>query len=104
MTIEIRVHRPDDDVAVGADKESPAEFVNAHTICDRYLEDSGLAFVVVRPNLFLQNIPESTIPSIDQTGTFYVAGQARISMVDTRDVAAVARRRSDRARARRRAL
>jgi uncharacterized protein YbjT (DUF2867 family) len=31
------------------------------------------------------------IPSIDASGTFYIdAGQARISMVDTRDVAAVA--------------
>ena len=47
--------------------------------------------MIVRPNLFLQNIPESTVPSIDASGTFYVnAGQARISMVDTRDVAAVA--------------
>ena len=76
---------------LGADRESPAEFVNAHTVCDRYLEDSGLPHAIVRPNLFLQNIPESTIPSIDASGTFYVdAGEARISMVDTRDVAAVA--------------
>jgi uncharacterized protein YbjT (DUF2867 family) len=76
---------------LGADRESPAEFVTAHTTCDRYLEDSGLPFVIVRPNLFLQNVPESTIPSIDASGVFYVdAGEARISMVDTRDVAAVA--------------
>jgi uncharacterized protein YbjT (DUF2867 family) len=76
---------------LGADRESPAEFISAHTTCDRYLEGSGLPYVIVRPNLFLQNIPESTIPSIDASGTFYVdAGEARISMVDTRDVAAVA--------------
>lgn len=76
---------------LGADRESPAEFINAHTACDRYLEDSGLPHVIVRPNLFLQNIPESTVPSVDASGTFYVdAGEARISMVDTRDVAAVA--------------
>jgi uncharacterized protein YbjT (DUF2867 family) len=76
---------------IGADQESAAEFISAHTSCDRYLEDSGLPHVIVRPNLFLQNIPESTTPSIDASGTFYVdAGQARISMVDTRDVAAVA--------------
>ena len=76
---------------LGADRESPAEFIRAHTTCDRYLEASGLPYVIVRPNLFLQNIPESTVPSIDESGTFYVdAGQARISMVDTRDVAAVA--------------
>jgi uncharacterized protein YbjT (DUF2867 family) len=76
---------------LGADRPSPAEFISAHTACDRYLEDCGLPYVIVRPNLFLQNIPESTIPSIDATGTFYAdAGEARISMVDTRDVAAVA--------------
>jgi uncharacterized protein YbjT (DUF2867 family) len=76
---------------LGADRESPAEFISAHTTCDRYLEDSGLPYVIVRPNLFLQNIPESTIPAIDASGTFYAdAGEARISMVDTRDIAAVA--------------
>jgi uncharacterized protein YbjT (DUF2867 family) len=76
---------------LGADRETPAEFISAHTSCDRYLEDSGLPYVIVRPNLFLQNVPESTIGSIDASGTFYAdAGQARISMVDTRDVAAVA--------------
>lgn len=76
---------------LGADRDSPAEFISAHTACDRYLEDSGLPYVIVRPNLFLQNIPESTIPSIDAAGNFYAdAGEACISMVDTRDVAAVA--------------
>lgn len=76
---------------LGADRESAAEFITAHTASDRYLEASGLPYVIVRPNLFLQNIPESTIPAIDAAGNFYVnAGQARISMVDTRDVAAVA--------------
>jgi uncharacterized protein YbjT (DUF2867 family) len=76
---------------LGADRESPAGFISAHTTCDRYLEESGLPYVIVRPNLFLQNIPESTIPSVDASGTFYAdAGKARISMVDTRDVAVVA--------------
>jgi uncharacterized protein YbjT (DUF2867 family) len=76
---------------LGADRESPAEFISAHTVSDRYLRDSGLPYVIVRPNLFIQNVPETTIPFIDESGSFYVdAGPARISMVDTRDVAAVA--------------
>lgn len=76
---------------LGAGREPAAEFISAHTDPDRYLEGSGLPYVILRPNLFLQNIPESTIPSIDASGAFYInAGQARISMVDTRDVAAVA--------------
>jgi uncharacterized protein YbjT (DUF2867 family) len=76
---------------LGADDRSPAEFIDSHATSDRYLEESGLDYTIVRPNLFLQNIPESTIPTIDASGNFYVdAGDARISMVDTRDVAAVA--------------
>lgn len=76
---------------LGAGEESPAEFISSHTACDRYLEDSGLPFVIVRPNLFAQGIPESTIPFIDPSGNFYLdSGDARISMVDARDVAAVA--------------
>jgi uncharacterized protein YbjT (DUF2867 family) len=76
---------------MGADADSDAEFVDAHVVSDRYLEHSGLDYVVLRPNLFQQNIPESTIPTIDSNGNFYLnAGDARISMTDTRDVAAVA--------------
>jgi uncharacterized protein YbjT (DUF2867 family) len=76
---------------IGADADSDAEFVNAHVISDRYLERSGLDYVILRPNLFQQNIPESTIPTIGGDGNFYLnAGDARISMTDTRDVAAVA--------------
>lgn len=59
---------------------------------DRELIGSGLPYAIVRPNLFLQNIAESTVPGIDEGGHFYInAGAARMSMVDTGDVAAVAR-------------
>jgi uncharacterized protein YbjT (DUF2867 family) len=55
------------------------------------VQASGVPHAIVRPNLFMQNIPENTIPSIDADGNFYVnVGEARISMVDTRDIAAVA--------------
>ena len=76
---------------LGADRDSPAEFISAHTVSDRQLESSGVEHAILRPNMFMQNVPESTIPSIDGGGRFYAnAGEARISMVDTRDVAAVA--------------
>jgi uncharacterized protein YbjT (DUF2867 family) len=76
---------------LGADPGSQSTFARDHGACDDYLRDSMLDSTIVRPNLFLQNIPETTIPSIDADGRFYVnAGDARISMVDTRDVAAVA--------------
>jgi uncharacterized protein YbjT (DUF2867 family) len=77
---------------IGADRDSDAEFIQAHVESDRELAASGVPYAIVRPNLFFQNIAESTLPSVDGGGRFYVnAGAARISMVDTDDVAAVAR-------------
>jgi uncharacterized protein YbjT (DUF2867 family) len=76
---------------LGSDPGSPSAFMRDHGECDAYLREAGVPYAIVRPNMFLQNVPESTIPSIDESGTFYAnAGDARISMVDTRDVAAVA--------------
>jgi uncharacterized protein YbjT (DUF2867 family) len=76
---------------LGADPTSGATFARDHGVCDSYLRDTPVPHAIVRPNMFTQNVPESTIPSIDASGTFYAnAGDARISMVDTRDVAAVA--------------
>jgi uncharacterized protein YbjT (DUF2867 family) len=76
---------------LGSDPGSRATFVRDHGMCDVYLRASGVPRAIVRPNLFSQNVPEATIPSIDEHGDFYAnAGEARISMVDTRDVAAVA--------------
>jgi uncharacterized protein YbjT (DUF2867 family) len=76
---------------LGADRETDAVFVAQHGESDSYLEQSGLDHVILRPNMFMQNIPESTIPTIGADGRFYAnAGRARLSMIDTRDVAAVA--------------
>ena len=76
---------------LGADPNSPATFVRDHGISDAALSDSGLRHAIVRPNMFMENVPENYVPSIDENGNFYAnAGQARLSMVDTRDVAAVA--------------
>jgi uncharacterized protein YbjT (DUF2867 family) len=76
---------------IGSDPSSHATFVRDHGQCDAYLAESGVPHALVRPNLFLQNIPQNTIPSIDADGNFYAnAGDARISMVDTRDIASVA--------------
>jgi uncharacterized protein YbjT (DUF2867 family) len=76
---------------LGADADSPSVFLSSHGESDAYLEQSGVDYTILRPNMFMQNVPESTIPSIDGDGRFYGdAGDARISMVDTRDVAAVA--------------
>jgi uncharacterized protein YbjT (DUF2867 family) len=76
---------------LGADGAAGSTFAEDHRACDEYLRGAGVPFAIVRPNMFMQNIPENTTPSIDGSGNFYTnTGDARISMVDTRDVAAVA--------------
>ena len=76
---------------LGSDPESPARFIRDHGIADRYLRDSHVPHVILRPNLFVENVRDNNMPSIGLDGNVYVnAGEARISMVDTRDVAAVA--------------
>jgi uncharacterized protein YbjT (DUF2867 family) len=76
---------------LGSDPGSTATFVRNHGESDAYLARSGLAHVILRPNYFAQNVPEAVIPSIDSDGRFYGnLGDARISMVDTSDVGAVA--------------
>lgn len=77
--------------ALGSDPSSASTFLRNHGASDRYLEESGLPYVIVRPNRFLQHVIENLIPSIGPDGNFYGnEGGARLSMVDTRDAAAVA--------------
>jgi uncharacterized protein YbjT (DUF2867 family) len=76
---------------LASDPESTATFVRNHGESDAYLARSGPAHVILRPNYFAQNVPESVIPFIDNDGRFYAnLGDARMSMVDTADVGAVA--------------
>lgn len=76
---------------LGADGAAASTFADDHRASDDYLQSAGIPSVIVRPNVFMQNVPENTIPSVDDSGNFYTnAGDARMSMVDTRDVAAVA--------------
>jgi uncharacterized protein YbjT (DUF2867 family) len=75
---------------LGSDPDSPATFLRDHGVSDGYLRDSGLAYTILRPNYFSQNVL-GTAQSLDAEGRFYGnTGDARLSMVDTRDVAAVA--------------
>jgi uncharacterized protein YbjT (DUF2867 family) len=77
--------------ALGSDPSSLSTFLRNHGASDRYLQESGVPYAIVRPNRFLQHVTENIVPAIDPNGSFYGnEGDARLSMVDTRDVAAVA--------------
>jgi uncharacterized protein YbjT (DUF2867 family) len=76
---------------LAADPAATATFVRNHGESDAYLAGSGIPHVIVRPNYFAQNVPEAVIPTIDGDGRFYAnLGDARLSVVDTTDVGAVA--------------
>lgn len=61
-----------------------------HARIERALERSGLAFTHLRPHLFMQNLLRSAAVIRDQGKIFAPMAEARISLVDARDVAAVA--------------
>jgi len=73
-----------------ADPESPSEILRQHGETDRMLAESGLGYTILRPNSFYQNMLWSS-RSIRQQGAFYSPSKgARQSLVDVRDIAAVA--------------
>ncbi|HEV2372680.1 MAG TPA: NAD(P)H-binding protein [Streptosporangiaceae bacterium] len=76
---------------IGADSASSHTFLQHHGAADDYLRGSGVTYTIVRPNNFMQNVPDQMLPSISPDGSLYGSvKQARISFVDARDVAAVA--------------
>jgi uncharacterized protein YbjT (DUF2867 family) len=71
--------------------EEAYSLANVHRPVEKAIEASGLAWTFLRPNSFMQNTVTFMAPTIRAEGTFYSAsGQARISHVDVRDIAAVA--------------
>jgi len=61
-----------------------------HRESEKYIEQSGLDWTFLRPMYFMQNIAMYA-PSILSDGKFYLpAEKAKISMIDTRDIAEVA--------------
>ena len=75
---------------MGADEYSPGRFQRYHAVVENYIRESGVAYTFLRPNLFMQGLLsfQSTIAT---QGAFYVAaGDAQVSVVDVRDVAAIA--------------
>ncbi len=78
---------------LGADPGAGCTFRRHHGEADAYLAGSGVPYTILRPNYYMQNVPDSIVASIQPDGGFRgSAGAARLSMVDTRDVAAVAAR------------
>jgi uncharacterized protein YbjT (DUF2867 family) len=76
--------------AMGADPNASMTFGRWHGEGEKRLEESGIAYTHLRPSAFMQNILAFAAPIARQGMIFQPAGDAKISFVDVRDIAAVA--------------
>jgi uncharacterized protein YbjT (DUF2867 family) len=75
---------------LGADLDSSARFLRYHAAVEQSLQSSGMAYTFLRPNLFMQGLLNFK-PTIATENAFYAAaGDGKVSVVDTRDIAGVA--------------
>ncbi len=75
---------------LAADEHSPVRFLRYHAAVEQHVRDLGIPFTFLRPNLFFQGLLAFAGP-IAAEGRFYAPiGDATVSAVDVRDIAAVA--------------
>ena len=66
-------------------------FPSWHRKVEDKLKGSGMAFTILRPNGFMQNLISYFAPSIRAEGAFYQStGSAKVSHIDVRDIAVAA--------------
>lgn len=84
--------------ALKADVDGPTDNTRQHGKTEAALKASGLAYVILRPHLFFQNLFGS-LPTILGEGKLYFGvGDGKMGMIDTRDISdavAVVATRSD---------
>jgi uncharacterized protein YbjT (DUF2867 family) len=73
-----------------ADEASPVRFLRWHAAVERRIRELGFGYTFLRPNLYFQGLL-AFAPSIATEGRFFAPiGDAQVSAVDVRDIAAVA--------------
>jgi uncharacterized protein YbjT (DUF2867 family) len=77
---------------LGANEHSSGRFQRYHGAVENYIRQSGIAFTFFRPNLFMQALLNFRSTISAQGALYAPAGAGRVSLVDVRDVAAVAER------------
>ncbi|MDQ6704605.1 MAG: SDR family oxidoreductase [Acidobacteriota bacterium] len=76
--------------AIGAAPDSISKFLRWHAQTERQLEQSGMGYTHLRPSSFMQNFLQSAGTIQSQSAIYAPIGDAKISYVDVRDIAAVA--------------
>jgi len=75
---------------LGASPDAPIALGRWHGEVDRYLEDSGVDFTIIRPASFYQNYFAYSGSIKNQNCYYAPLGDAQIVLIDVRDIAAVA--------------
>lgn len=73
-----------------ASPDSPVGFLRYHAAVEQKIREAGMEYRFLRPNLFMQGLLAFRETIIRQGQFFAAAGDAKISAVDVRDIAAVA--------------
>ncbi|HEX2063758.1 MAG TPA: NmrA family NAD(P)-binding protein [Acidimicrobiales bacterium] len=76
--------------ALGAEPGSPLAFWDAHGRIEGLLERAGIPAVVLRPTFYMSNLLASAEAVRSTRRLFLPAGDAKVAMIDPRDVAAAA--------------
>jgi uncharacterized protein YbjT (DUF2867 family) len=76
--------------AFGASQHSNSVIGRMHHRIEQELQESGLAWTMLRPHHFMQNLLSQADNIINQGVVYSSSGDGRIPFVDTRDIAAVA--------------
>jgi uncharacterized protein YbjT (DUF2867 family) len=75
---------------LAADEDSPVRFLRYHAVVERRIRELGLGFTFLRPNLYVQGLLAFHTSVANDGALFAPIGDARVSTVDVRDIAAVA--------------
>ena len=73
-----------------ADANSPVRFLRYHAAVEQKIKDVGIHYTFLRPNLFMQGLLGFKEPIAHQGKFFATLGKAKVSLIDIRDIAAVA--------------
>lgn len=76
--------------AFGASSHSNSLIGRWHYQIEKELRDSGLAWTMLRPHHFMQNLLAQTENIVKDGVVYSAAGEGKIPFIDTRDIAAVA--------------
>ncbi|HVV87481.1 MAG TPA: NAD(P)H-binding protein [Kofleriaceae bacterium] len=74
--------------AVGAAHDAPTINSRLHALSDSELERSGLAYTIVKPHFFLQNLMMAAGTVAQQGAIYFALGDAKLPMIDVADVGA----------------